>query len=71
MRTSFDPRAPGLQGLEWDSAELFRVSVCPSTYAPVKHKHCMSTIPKLCSLCKSSVVLFCAEGLRKHCCIDS
>ena len=25
-RTSFDPSAPGLLGLEWDSAELFRVS---------------------------------------------
>ena len=25
-RTSFDPKAAGLEGLEWDSAELFRVS---------------------------------------------
>lgn len=26
VRTSFDPSALGLQGLEWDTAELFRVS---------------------------------------------
>ena len=26
IRTSFDPEAAGLKGLEWDSAELFRVS---------------------------------------------
>ena len=25
-RKSFDPKAAGLEGLEWDSAELFRVS---------------------------------------------
>ena len=25
-RISFKPNAPGLQGLEWDSAELFPVS---------------------------------------------
>ena len=34
VRTSFDPNAPGLQGLEWDSAELFRVSVCLSVHLP-------------------------------------
>ena len=26
VRTSFNPGAAGLEGLEWDSAELFRVS---------------------------------------------
>ena len=26
VRTSFNPDASGLEGLEWDSAELFRVS---------------------------------------------
>ncbi len=37
VRRSFNPNAPGLEGLEWDSAELLKVHYPPHSYSPPPH----------------------------------